>query len=169
MSEPFLSEIRIFSFNFAPRGWAACNGQLLSIPQNAALFSLIGTYYGGNGVSNFQLPNLQGLVPMHWGNGAGLTPRVIGETGGEPTHTLSTNEVPAHNHLLNANSNAANNTAPGSNLLASAETYESQSTLISLASNTLSPIGNNQSHENRQPYLVMNFCIALVGVFPSRN
>ncbi|GGR33239.1 phage tail protein [Deinococcus ruber] len=173
MSTPYLSEIRMMSFNFAPRGWALCNGQLLPINQNQALFSLLGTTYGGNGQTNFALPNLQGRVPIHMGNGY-----IQGESSGERTHTLTASEVPAHIHPLNASTGAATAIAPasagipGGNVLA-APTFPvyapAGSTQTVLAPAALLSSGGSQPHENMPPYLVMNFCIALQGIFPSRN
>ncbi len=172
MSEPFVAEIRIFGFNFAPQGWALCAGQLMSISQNTALFSLVGTYYGGNGTSTFGLPNLQGFVPMGQGNGPGLTPRVIGETAGEPNVTLLSSEMPTHTHSTNTNATAADDYGPtndywapdagGTNQYGTA----SPSPMSPLA---LNPSGGNQPHNNMQPYLTMNYCIALQGIYPPRS
>jgi microcystin-dependent protein len=165
VSEPFLSEIKIMSFNFAPRGWAFCNGQTLPINQNQALFSLLGTVYGGNGQTTFMLPNLQGRVPLHMG--AGYT---LGEVMGQEAHTVTQQELPAHAHfanVVNANSNVI---APANNYLgASSNLYQPAPANTNLAPSTISNVGGSQPHENRQPYTVLNFCIALVGIFPSRN
>jgi microcystin-dependent protein len=165
MGTPYMSEIRIMSFNFAPKGWAQCNGQLLPINQNQALFSLLGTTYGGDGRVNFALPNLRGCVPMHIGNG-----HTQGESAGEPAHTLVMGEMPQHFHFLqasatNGDSANANNTvlSPASNL------YGAPSNLTTLFSGSVTNVGGSQPHENRQPCLTLNFCIALQGVFPSRN
>jgi microcystin-dependent protein len=165
MAEPFLSEIRIMSFEFAPKGWALCNGQLLPINQNQALFSLLGTTYGGDGRVNFALPNLQGRTPIHMGSG-----HTLGENGREQAHTLSIAELPTHTHVLNATSNTGNTPLPTSNVLA-----DSPSQLYAAAANTsLAPgsvanVGGSQAHLNMQPFLTLSFCIALQGIFPSRN
>lgn len=171
MAEPFLSEIRLMSFGYAPQGWAQCNGQLLPINQNQALFSLLGTTYGGNGQTNFQLPNLQGRTPIHKGNGF-----TLGEAGGTQTHTLTINEIPAHTHTLNAiapSNNATNTNLTSNNFLsnsAPAEMYTSNpKSLTPAISGTLAAGGGSQAHTNMQPYLVINFCIALQGIFPSQN
>lgn len=167
MAEPFLGQISIFSFNFAPKGWALCNGQTLPINQNAALFSLLGTTYGGNGVSTFQLPNLQGRIAP--GMGEGL---VLGELSGEESHTLVLQEMPLHTHQLRASSAAATVSGPSQKLLANSpgNIYTSvQTGLTTLAARTVTQNGSGQPHENRQPHLVVNFCIALQGIFPSRN
>jgi microcystin-dependent protein len=176
MSEPFLGEIRMFGGNFAPNGWALCNGQVLSISQNSALFSLLGTTYGGNGQTTFALPNLQGRVPMHWGQGPGLTPRSLGEMSGSETVTLLQNQMPAHTHLANANNTDGNSTAPTGNLWANAVDANSQpvSSYGTVANTTMSPqaiglAGGNQPHENMQPYLCVTFIIALQGIYPSRS
>jgi microcystin-dependent protein len=173
MADPFVAEIRIFPFNFAPRGWAFCNGQLLPISQNTALFSLLGTTYGGNGSSNFALPDLQGRAPMHPGQGPGLSPHDLGETSGSETVTLLESEIPSHNHSLMAQSvplggsaNPAGNTL---NRVASGNLYaNSSANPVSLAPQALAPAGGNQPHNNMMPYLTANFCIALQGVFPPR-
>ncbi len=176
MSEPFLGEIRMFGGNFAPRGWALCNGQLLSISQNAALFSLLGTTYGGNGQTNFALPNLQGRVPMHWGQGPGLSPRALGESSGSESVTLLTNQMPAHNHTLSANNNQGDTFSPGGAVSASAVDSSQQPLNIysSTANATMAPTaiglaGGGQPHANMQPYQCVSFIIALQGIFPSRN
>src|SRR5258705_5111502 len=163
MAEPFLSEIRIMSFGFPPKGWALCDGQLLPINQNQALFSLLGTTYGGDGRVNFALPNLQGNAPMHVGNGL-----LLGQKGGEQAHTLSISELPAHNHTAIASS--ANSTVPttaGSILGAANNVYGSPANLTSLQPPTITTVGGSQAHLNMQPFLVLNFCIALHGIFPS--
>ena len=174
MSDQFVAEIRIFTGNFAPRGWAMCNGQLLPIAQNTALFSLIGTFYGGNGVSNFQLPNLQGCVPIGAGSAPGLSPYNIGETGGSPTVTLILNEMPSHPHSFSADpaakreSGSVVNNSPAA---ASGGTffYSTAAPNVSMNPQMLTPTGQTQPHDNMQPYLAVTFCIALTGIFPSRN
>jgi microcystin-dependent protein len=165
MAEPFLSEIRIMSFGFAPRGWALCNGQLLPINQNQALFSLLGTTYGGNGQTNFALPNLQGRTPIHTGNG-----HLLGEVGGEQAHTLSISEMPTHTHLANASTaNGDTNFANGNVLAAAANLYAAPSNLTTLNPTSVANVGGSQAHLNMQPFLTLTFCIALQGIFPSRN
>jgi microcystin-dependent protein len=165
MSEPFLSEIKIISWNFAPKGWAFCNGQLLPINQNQALFSCLGTTYGGDGRQTFGLPNLQGRVPTHQGDGL-----VLGETGGEQSHTLNTSELPAHSHFWNVTTTAGNSVTPTGNLLGAAALYNATaSNLVSMFPGQIGNVGGSQPHENMQPYLVLNFIIALQGIFPSQN
>lgn len=164
MGTPFLSEIRVMSFGFPPKGWALCDGQLLPINQNQALFSLMGTTYGGDGRVNFGLPNLQGRVPMHMGNS-----HTLGERGGEQAHTLSISELPTHSHGLNANSAAANQTEPAANVFGAAGTYESPATAVGTGPNSISSTGGSQAHLNMQPFLTLSFCIALQGIFPSQN
>jgi len=164
MAEPFLSEIRVFSFNFPPKGWAMCNGQLLPINQNQALFSLLGTTYGGDGRVTFALPNLQGRVPVH--SGAGF---VLGQSGGEESHTLSLAELPAHGHALMGTSNPGITVQPGGALLATPmEKLYAVGGAVPLAP-SIGATGGGQAHENRQPYLCLTFCIALQGIFPSQN
>ena len=167
MSEPFLSELRIFAFNFPPKGWAFCDGRLLPINQNQALFSLLGTTYGGDGITTFALPNLQGRVPIHMGSG-----HTLGEVGGQQNHTLSVGELPTHGHVLNATSSRANTGMPNNELLAraSSQAYApGPSPLSTLAAGALTPTGGSQAHNNMQPYLVLNVCMALAGIFPSQN
>jgi len=165
MAEPFLAEIRIFSFGFPPKGWALCNGQLLPINQNQALFSLLGTTYGGDGRVNFGLPNLQGRVPFHMGNGM-----TLGERAGESAHTLNIAEIPAHTHTPAASSATANASTPIGNFWANAgKTNFASSSNTSMAAQAISNVGGSQAHENMSPYLVLNFCIALQGIFPSQN
>ncbi len=170
MTQPYIGEIKIFGFNFAPRGWALCSGQLMAIQQNQALFSLIGTTYGGDGIRTFQLPNLQGCAPMHRSNAYSL-----GTYSGEENHTLTLPELPTHTHLVAAMP-AAGTTASESNaVLAAAATGSNMytpaggSTLVPLAAATVGTAGGSLPHSNQQPYLVLNSCIALQGVFPSRN
>lgn len=166
MAEPFLSEIRIMAINYAPVGWAMCNGQLMPINQNQALFALLGTTYGGNGQTTFALPDLRGRVPIHFG--AGFT---LGQKGGEEVHTITQNEMPAHTHLINATNNLATAATPTGLTLAQANAniYGGTSDLTTMAPATISNVGGSQPHENRQPFLALTFCIALIGIFPSRN
>lgn len=173
MADPFVAEIRICGFNFAPRGWAFCNGQLLPLSQNTALFSLLGTIYGGNGVSNFALPNLQGMAPMHHGQGPGLSLRDLGETGGSSSVTLLTSEIPAHTHNFTARPTGAVppqaspvNLAPARS---NSRPYSATATNSTQMPNAILPSGGNQSHNNMMPYLTLNFIIALQGVFPPRT
>ena len=165
MSEPFLSEIKMVSFNFPPKGWAFCNGQTMPINQNQALFSLLGTTYGGNGMPTFALPNLQGKVPVHMGSGFAL-----GQTGGEASHTLSIAEMPQHPHVFQGTTNNADNPAVTGNLMAtSANLYTAANNLTTLDPSTVGNAGGSQAHENMQPYLAVSFCIALQGIFPTQN
>jgi microcystin-dependent protein len=168
MSEPFLAEVRIFPYNFAPRGWAFCDGQLLAIAQNTALFSLVGTIYGGNGITTFALPNLQGRTPIGQGQGPGLSSYEVGETGGVETVTLTAQELPSHTHSLRAVSGAATTGVPGGTVAPAtggSAVYAPAQNLVAMA-----PIGGaGAPHPNRQPYTVLNFCIAVQGIFPSRN
>jgi microcystin-dependent protein len=167
VSEPFLAQISIFSFNFAPKGWALANGQLLPINQNQALFALMGTFYGGNGTSTFGLPNLQGRVAMHAGNG-----HVIGEIGGAETVALTTAELPAHTHGVNCNKNAGNQASPSGRLWAAdgaGNLPYSTTGNTAMAGGSVKPAGGTQAHSNVAPFTVLNFCIALQGIFPSRT
>lgn len=167
MSTPFIAEIKIMSFGFAPKGWALCNGQLLPINQNQPLFSLLGTMYGGNGQTTFALPNLRGETPIHVGGG--LTQ---GQSGGEQNHTLSVAEMPTHTHLANGSSAAASAVIPtGALVLAQPpfEIYRPPSSLGAMAGGTVANVGGSQAHQNMQPFLTLSFCIALQGIFPSRN
>jgi microcystin-dependent protein len=173
MSDPFVAEIRIFPFNFAPRGWAWCDGQLLPLSQNTALFSLLGTTYGGNGESNFALPDLQGRVPMHYGQGPGLSLHDLGETGGTAMVTLLESEIPSHTHSARATGDTGVTNAPAGAYLARA--FGRGSNLYSTAASPLVnmypslPTGGDQPHNNMQPYLTFYFCIALQGVYPPRG
>jgi microcystin-dependent protein len=177
MTQPFIGEIRIFAFNFPPRRWALCAGQTLAIAQNNALFALLGTTYGGNGVTTFQLPNLQGRQPMHVGNGPGLTPRVLGETGGTASVTLSSNQMPVHTHALNASTTSDGsvplskvNGSSTDNLYADPVAVNKKAEASGpMAASFLQSAGGSQPHENEQPTLVMNISIALQGIVPSRN
>jgi microcystin-dependent protein len=166
MAEPFLSEIRIMSFGFAPKGWAQCNGQLLPINQNQPLFALLGTTYGGDGRVNFALPNLQGKTPIHVG--AGFNP---GETGGEQNHTLSLNEMPLHTHLVGAsNVDTGGTSNPNGQFLGGANNvYHSPANLTPMSPAEVTTTGGSQAHQNMQPFLTLVFCIALQGIFPSPN
>lgn len=176
MADQFVGEIRVFGCNFAPSGWALCNGQLLPISQNTALFSLLGTYYGGDGKSTFALPDIQGSATLNQGSGPGLSERFLGEASGESSVTLLVTEIPAHNHQFNAVVNSTlpdpagkiwgnpTNRRPPPNLFATA-----LSAPQAMSINALTPAGNSQPHNNMMPYLVMNYCIALQGVFPPRG
>lgn len=172
MAEPFLAEIRIVGFNFAPRGWAFCDGQILPINQNQSLYSLLGTTYGGDGRTSFALPDIRGRVPIHVGRSNGGAEHREGQKSGEETHTLAVNEIPEHRHELKATSTDANSPIPsGTHLARSApnEFYGSPGNLVNMATNTLTHVGGGQAHNNMQPYLALNYCIALQGLFPSRN
>ena len=168
-TEPFLGEIDVVSFNFAPKGWALCNGQSMAINQNQALFSLLGTTYGGNGQTTFNLPNFQGRTPVHIGGAGGF---VQGQAGGEAAHTLILGEIPQHTHTAQQQPANASTGAPGNNLLAGVASFayrNSLTNLTPLVPSTISNAGGSQPHNNQQPYLVLNFIIALQGIFPSRN
>lgn len=165
MSEPFLAELRLMSFDFPPKGWAACNGQLLPINQNQALFSLLGTTYGGDGRVNFALPDLRGRVPVHRGTQGGLTQ---GTSGGEDVHTLTLSELPTHTHVAFASPQPANRPDPMT-LAAANNAYGPPADPTTLTPQTITNGGGSQAHENRQPYLTLNWCIALQGIFPSQN
>jgi microcystin-dependent protein len=186
MTTPFLGQVEIFSFNFPPRGWATCSGQLLPINQNQALFSLLGTTYGGDGMTNFALPDLKGRVAIGQGQGPGLTNRSLGEKLGEESHTLTANEMAAHNHSLNADSTTAatsNTNAPSTSVVLgntvgtisgsanpfALTLYVSGTPNGTLDSHSIGATGGSQAHENRMPLLALNFCIALQGIFPTQN
>ena len=174
MSEPFIAEIKIFAGTFAPRTWAFCNGQLLPIAQNTALFSLVGTTYGGDGRTTFGLPNLQGRAPMHPGHGPGLTSRRLGESGGGQTATLTEAQLPSHTHTMRAAADPGELQSPGTSgdrSLARAAIYQSDtsSNLVPLSGQALPAAGGGEQHNNVQPYLVLNFIICLAGVYPPRS
>ncbi|GMV30793.1 MAG: hypothetical protein AMXMBFR59_29180 [Rhodanobacteraceae bacterium] len=174
MADPFVAEIRIFPFNFAPRGWAWCDGQLLPLSQNTALFSLLGTTYGGNGKSNFALPDLQGRAPMHPGQGPGLSLHDLGETGGSETVSLLESEIPSHSHAFNASGAPADAQAPAGYSPARVTGAVPYGTpagapLVMMSPNAIAPAGGDQPHNNMQPYLTFYFCIALQGVYPPRT
>jgi microcystin-dependent protein len=165
MAEPFLSELRLMSFNFAPKGWALCNGQLLPINQNQALFSLLGTTFGGDGRVNFALPDLRGRVAIHVGSG-----HTLGERGGEQAHTLSIAEIPTHTHVLQASTVTANAPIPTNDVFAPTggnQFFGPPNNLVALQSGTVTNVGGSQAHLNMQPFTVLSFCIALQGIFPS--
>lgn len=174
MSDVFIGQISLFAFNFAPRFWAQCNGQLLPINQNQALFALLGTSYGGNGTTNFALPDLRGRVPVHYGTAVTGTPYQIGQTGGAESVALTTVNLPSHNHTLNATTQVATRRVAPGRMLASdtstnAEYYAPPGQVTPLNPNAITATGGGVPHENRQPYLTANFSIALSGIFPSRN
>lgn len=174
MADPFVAEIRIFPFNFAPKGWAWCDGQLMPISQNTALFALLGTTYGGDGKSTFALPNLQGCAPMHPGQGPGLSQHVLGEAAGSETVTLLESEIPVHSHALRGNDQrGASGVAVGQTFANARDgnTYQTATSvsLVPMAPQALAPAGGDAPHNNMQPYLTFYFCIALQGVFPPRT
>lgn len=174
MADPFVAEIRIFPFNFAPTGWAFCNGQILPISQNTALFSLLGTTYGGNGQSTFALPNMQGNAPMHPGQGPGLSLHDLGETGGSDTVTLLVSEMPAHSHAQMGNTTTATKSLPTGNSFARGSSITpylapAGAPVVTMAFQAVTPAGGSLPHNNMQPYLTLNFNIALQGVFPPRS
>lgn len=172
MAEPFIGEIRMFGGNFAPIGWALCDGTLLPIAQNTALFSILGTTFGGNGVSNFALPDLRGRVPIHAGQGPGLSPYIQGQSSGSESVTLTVNQIPTHNHLVNADSgDTGASSHPRGLYLASsgANPIYNSNPDSTMNQNMIQPMGGNQPHSNVQPYLCVSFIIALQGIFPSRS
>jgi len=176
MADPFVGEIRIFSLNFEPQGWAFCNGQLLSISQNTALFSLLGTQYGGDGRTTFALPNLQGSAPLHQGQGPGLSSRAIGEAGGEAAVTLTGSQLPAHTHVARCSSVPGLQPGPVNNVWSPlpgrptpAPVYSNAGPNVPMNPGALAPAGGNQPHNNLSPYLGLNFCICLQGIYPARN
>ena len=172
MADPFVAEIRIFPFNFAPRGWAWCDGQLLPLSQNTALFSLLGTTYGGNGKSNFALPDMQGNAPMHPGQGPGLSLHDLGETGGSQTVSLLESEIPSHSHNFVCSNADSNSQGPEANRFGGGigmALYATPGALVNLAPEALTPAGGDLPHNNMQPYLTFYFNIALQGVFPPRT
>lgn len=175
MSEPFLAEIRIVGFNFAPRGWAFCDGQILPINQNQSLYSLLGTTYGGDGNSTFALPDLRGRSPLHVGRADGGVYRTLGQRSGAETHTLSTDELPAHTHAFQGTDQSATNSAPAANTTwaqtaATDPIYaDGRNDPVAMNAGALLSVGGGQAHDNMQPYIALNFCIALQGLFPSRN
>lgn len=170
MSDAFVAEIRIFGFNFPPTGWAFCDGQLLPISQNTALFALLGTFYGGDGKSTFALPNLQGSVPIHQGQGQGLSEYFIGQQGGSQFVTLLQSEMPFHAHTMTASEELVNENNVTGNLFGAGETrYASPAALTPMSFQALAPAGGSLPHNNLMPYLVLNFCIAMQGIFPPRG
>lgn len=171
MSEPFLAEVRMVGFNFPPRGWALCDGQILPINQNQSLYSLLGTTYGGDGRTSFALPDLRGRTPIHVGRSNGGAQHELGQKSGEETHTLSTNEMPQHTHTLLATNTGDGSTSPADNVFANAgaDLYNPADSLVDMNAGAVSNVGEGEAHENMQPYLALNFCIALRGLFPSRN
>lgn len=168
MAEPFLAEIRLMSFQFAPKGWAPCNGQLLPINQNQALFSLLGTMYGGNGQTTFALPDLRGRVPIHRGGS-----HQLGQVEGEQAHTLTVGESPLHTHAVNGTTTQATSPSPGAGVTLStssgAAAYQVPEGLVAMSDSSLSPVGGSQAHNNMQPFTTVGFCISLEGIFPAQN
>lgn len=172
MSEPFVGEVKMFAGNFAPRGWAFCDGQLLAVSQNNALFSLLGTIYGGDGRTTFALPDLRGRIPIHAGSGPGLTPRKIGATGGAENVTLTANQLPSHTHPLQGTDDLGNTPNPSGNVSArstSVDAYIGDAPSTNLSTSAVSSVGGSQSHANLQPFLCIHFIVALFGIYPSRH
>lgn len=169
MSEPFLGQIQDFGFNFAPKGWAQCNGQLMQIAQNTALFSLLGTTYGGDGRVTFALPDLRGRTPIHFGQGPGRASYQIGQVGGNETVTLQTSQIPYHNHILRALDGDAEAAVPTNAALTSGEHWNTAAPTTVSSPSSLAPAGTGQGHANMQPTLVVNWCIALQGIYPPRS
>jgi microcystin-dependent protein len=171
MSEPFVGEVRMFAGNFAPRGWAFCDGQLLAVSQNDALFSLLGTIYGGDGRTTFGLPDLRGRIPIHAGHGPGLSERRLGAKSGEEKVTLTVNQMPSHGHTFTATTSPANDRNPVGKAPATAvsQVYTDRLTPVNLSSESISKVGGSRSHTNLQPYLCIHFIIALFGIYPSRH
>ncbi len=171
MSEPFIAEVRIFAGNFAPRGWAFCDGQLLAVSQNDALFSLLGTIYGGDGRTTFGLPDLRGRVPIHAGSGPGLSPRRLGAKAGAENVTLTVNQLPSHTHQLRGDNDNANANSPAGNTLANAmvNLYIDNDADTNMATSAITNVGGSRSHTNLQPFLCINYIIALFGIYPSRQ
>jgi microcystin-dependent protein len=172
MSEPFVGEIRMFAGNFAPRSWAFCDGQLLAVSQNDALFSLFGTIYGGDGRTTFGLPDLRGRIPIHAGSGPGLSPRQIGASGGEERVTLTNNQMPAHNHgSINFSGDTGDSPVPGAKVpaVAPADIYTDDLSSANMSSNGVTRVGDSRSHSNLMPYLCIHFIVALFGIYPSRT
>ncbi len=173
MAEPYLSQITIVAFDFAPRGYALCDGEILPINQNQELFSLLGTNFGGDGRTSFALPDLRGRIPIHFGTGTGLPTYSLGQRGGEETHTLTIDEMPTHTHQVKATSAVATAATPRNDRVLAQSTgndvYGSATNLVSMDSSAVTSTGGNQTRENMMPYLTINFCIAIQGTFPSRN
>lgn len=172
MSEPFVGEIRMFAGNFAPRSWAFCDGQLLAVSQNDALFSLLGTTYGGDGRTTFGLPDLRGRIPIHQGSGPGLSPRNLGGRGGTERQTLSINELPSHTHGPKASASSAETTTPSTTVqpaVASGQYYEARLSAAAMNSSSIGRVGGSEAHNNVQPFQCINYIIALFGIYPSRN
>ena len=172
MSEPFVGEIRMFAGNFAPRGWAFCDGQLLAVSQNDALFSLLGTIYGGDGRTTFGLPDLRGRIPIHAGEGPGLSPRRLGAKAGAEKVTLTVNQLPAHGHTMRGSSDVANEANPNGKVVAESRTfdlYQTADASSDMASGVIANVGGSRSHTNLQPFLCIHYIISLVGIYPSRH